>query len=176
MLRRWPPLLWILVYVASVLILNGGHPSWRPGELLAGLALAAIAFLVSLYLAAGPWPGRARPRTLYWFIGFTAACYVVIAVAAAIFLGGHVALAALAAAVIPLTAVTLWVAVVRSKTGESGGRHQDVAAGDNEDPHPGIGVDEERPLGDTPEAHDEIGPHDFPKGHPGRKAAEHAGR
>ena len=32
--------------------------------------------------------------------------------------------------------------------------------------------DDETPLGDTPEAHDEISPHDLPKGHPGRKAAE----
>jgi hypothetical protein len=32
--------------------------------------------------------------------------------------------------------------------------------------------DDERPLGDTPEAHDEISPHDLPPGHPGRKAAE----
>jgi len=32
--------------------------------------------------------------------------------------------------------------------------------------------DEETPLGDTPEAHDEISPHDLPKDHPGRQAAE----
>jgi hypothetical protein len=32
--------------------------------------------------------------------------------------------------------------------------------------------DEETPLGDTPEAHDEISPHDLPPGHPGREQAE----
>lgn len=32
--------------------------------------------------------------------------------------------------------------------------------------------DDETPLGDTPEAHDEIIPEDLPKGHPGRQAAE----
>jgi hypothetical protein len=32
--------------------------------------------------------------------------------------------------------------------------------------------DDQTPLGDTPEAHDEISPHDLPPGHPGRKAAE----
>jgi hypothetical protein len=32
--------------------------------------------------------------------------------------------------------------------------------------------DEETPLGDTPEAHDEISPHDLPQDHPGRKEAE----
>jgi hypothetical protein len=32
--------------------------------------------------------------------------------------------------------------------------------------------DDERPLGDTPEAHDEITPHDLPPDHPGRVEAE----
>ena len=32
--------------------------------------------------------------------------------------------------------------------------------------------DDERPLGDTPEAHDEIIPEDLPKDHPGRAEAE----
>jgi hypothetical protein len=31
--------------------------------------------------------------------------------------------------------------------------------------------DDERPAGDTPEAHDEIVPEDLPKDHPGRQAA-----
>jgi hypothetical protein len=32
--------------------------------------------------------------------------------------------------------------------------------------------DDQTPAGDTPEAHDEITPHDLPKDHPGRAAAE----
>ena len=32
--------------------------------------------------------------------------------------------------------------------------------------------DTETPLGDTPEAHDELSPVDLPKDHPGRKQAE----
>lgn len=32
--------------------------------------------------------------------------------------------------------------------------------------------DDETPLGDTPDAHDEISPHDLPKSHPGRIAAQ----
>jgi hypothetical protein len=32
--------------------------------------------------------------------------------------------------------------------------------------------DDETPLGDTPEAHDEIIPEDLPKDHPGRQEAE----
>jgi hypothetical protein len=37
---------------------------------------------------------------------------------------------------------------------------------------PGLGLDSTRPLGDTPDAHDEIVPEDLPKSHPGRHAAE----
>jgi hypothetical protein len=32
--------------------------------------------------------------------------------------------------------------------------------------------DDETDLGDTPEVHDEISPHDLPKDHPGRREAE----
>jgi hypothetical protein len=32
--------------------------------------------------------------------------------------------------------------------------------------------DDETPMGDTPEAHDEISPHDLPPDHPGRQEAE----
>jgi len=32
--------------------------------------------------------------------------------------------------------------------------------------------DEDTEFGDTPEAHDEISPHDLPPGHPGRDEAE----
>jgi hypothetical protein len=32
--------------------------------------------------------------------------------------------------------------------------------------------DDETPAGDTPEAHDEISPHDLPKSHSGRAEAE----
>jgi hypothetical protein len=32
--------------------------------------------------------------------------------------------------------------------------------------------DDETPLGDSPEVHDEISPHDLPKDHRGRKEAE----
>jgi hypothetical protein len=42
----------------------------------------------------------------------------------------------------------------------------------NRDNVPRLRADEERPLGDTTEAHDEINPHDLPPDHPGRHAAE----
>ena len=37
---------------------------------------------------------------------------------------------------------------------------------------PGIGPDDETPLGDTTEVHDEITPRDIPRDHPGRQEAE----
>ncbi len=36
--------------------------------------------------------------------------------------------------------------------------------------------DDETALGDTPEAHDEISPHDLPPDHPGRSEAERLAR
>src|SRR4051794_3176384 len=48
------------------------------------------------------------------------------------------------------------------------------AMSDNTDPVPSAHIvpDDETALGDTPEAHDEISPHDLPVDHPGRVAAE----
>lgn len=48
---------------------------------------------------------------------------------------------------------------------------------DHTDPVPSthLAKDEETPLGDTSEAHDELSPHDLPKDHPGRHAAERQG-
>jgi hypothetical protein len=45
---------------------------------------------------------------------------------------------------------------------------------DNEDPIPSTHLipDDETAAGDTPEAHDEISPHDLPIDHPGRQEAE----
>ncbi len=46
--------------------------------------------------------------------------------------------------------------------------HDDAA----EEPLGPFTPDDETPLGDTPEAHDEISPHDLPPDHPGRREAE----
>ncbi len=46
------------------------------------------------------------------------------------------------------------------------------APSDNTDTVPRLSAVEGRPLGDTPQAHDEINPHDLPPDHPGRHAAE----
>jgi hypothetical protein len=46
--------------------------------------------------------------------------------------------------------------------------HDDAA----DEPLGPVTPDDETDLGDTPEAHDEVSPHDLPKDHPGRQAAE----
>jgi len=43
---------------------------------------------------------------------------------------------------------------------------------DSDEPLGPMTPDQETPLGDTPEAHDEISPHDLPPDHPGRAEAE----
>jgi len=50
----------------------------------------------------------------------------------------------------------------------------DDAMSDEREPLPSSHLipDNETAAGDTPEAHDEINPHDIPPGHPGRRAAE----
>src|SRR4051794_10023624 len=55
-------------------------------------------------------------------------------------------------------------------------RHDSLedAMSDESEPLPSSHLipDNETAAGDTPEAHDEINPHDLPAGHPGREAAE----
>jgi hypothetical protein len=148
-MRRWPAILWLPVYVASEFILLGGDG--RPVLLAVGGALALIAFITSLWLALGK-SDHPRPRWFFWAIGGVALCYVPSAVAASA-LGVKFAAAALAAAVIPMTAVSLLLAIVRGKTApaEGGLRH---TSGDRDDPAPGIGLDDTTPLGDTSEHSD----------------------
>jgi hypothetical protein len=59
-------------------------------------------------------------------------------------------------------------------------RHDSLedAMSDEKEPLPSAHLipDDEAPAGDTPEAHDEINPHDIPRGHPGRRAAEDSRR
>jgi nitrogen fixation-related uncharacterized protein len=55
-------------------------------------------------------------------------------------------------------------------------RHDSLedAMSDEEEPLPSAHLipDNQTPAGDTPEAHDEINPHDLPPDHPGRQEAE----
>ena len=114
-MTRWPPLLWLPVYVASELILLGSHRRWS--LLAVGGALMLIAFAMSLWLSLGKGP--------------------------------------LAAGVIPVTAVSLTLATVRSKTVSTPWGLSDCS-GDMADPAPGIGIESETPVGDTTEHSDTV--------------------
>jgi hypothetical protein len=150
-MRLWPPLLWLPVYVASEFILIGSDGD--AGMLIAGAALALIAFGLSLYLALGRQDRdqpRPRPALAVWAVVGVGILYVLMAIAAAT-AGVEYGAAALAAGVIPMTAVSLTIAVTRQKTVATEHGMRDLSSDDAQDPHPGIGMDDQTPLGDTPE-------------------------
>jgi len=149
-MSRWPPIVWPLVYVASLLILVGGSGRSDPAFLVSGVVLALAACGVSLFLALRGRGDRPRPPIVNWAIGGLLGFYVLVAAAAAA-AGPEYAVAGLLAGVIPLTGLCLLIALTRSKTRASEGRLHDESAVRDDDPYPGIGMDDTTPLGDTPE-------------------------
>jgi hypothetical protein len=176
MLRRYAALAWVLVFVGSLFTLNGGQSrgdgTLEPAQLGVGVLLIGGALVWATWAGFAPWPGHPRPRGVAWMWGGVLAFYVVCAIGAVIADGVGTAIATLLAGIVPLTAVGLWLAHVRQKTVPAADGDHDAVQEDHLDTVPGFGVDTVRPLGDTPDAHDEITPHDLPKGHPGRPAAE----
>src|SRR3954449_1599198 len=81
------------------------------------------------------------------------------------------------AIVILLLIVGGWFAVNRTATKRIADRHggePERALADESEPIPSAHLitDDQRPAGDTPEAHDEINPHDVPLDNPARHEAE----
>jgi uncharacterized membrane protein (UPF0136 family) len=91
--KRWPPLVWLLVYIGSVLVLMGSE---RFDFLGVGLALILVALGVAVHLAVRGERGRPRPPIVTATLGGVAAWYVLAAIAAAP-LGPDYALATLLA-------------------------------------------------------------------------------
>jgi hypothetical protein len=153
-MNRWPPVLWIGVSIASLLIVRGSVGGVRPPWLIAGGALLAVVFLISLYLALRPGQGPMRPL-LAWSIAGLFALYLMFAAAASL-AGWEYAVAALLAGTVPLTALNLWVANVRRRTAEG-----------EDAPFPGLALDDETPVGASPEHSDaqdeEAGPRPTPR-------------
>jgi hypothetical protein len=174
-LGRYPALAWLFVYVGSVFVLNGGqsdHGGVDAGELALGIGLIAVALGIGTWLAFRPWPGRPRPRGMVWLYLGVLAFYVVCAVAALAFTDTATAIATFLAGLIPLTAVGIWMAHTRQRSAAASGDERDLAASDHTDPIPAIGADALRPMGDSPEVHSSLGPHDLPKDHPARRTVE----
>jgi hypothetical protein len=136
------------MYIASEFILLGSHHRW--GLLAAGAGLALLAFGISLWLSLGPGYDNPRPKWFAWAIGGVALSYIVVAAVAGAALGPVWAAGALGAGVIPMTAVSLLLAATRAKTAMTDAGLRDVSGGP-EDTTPGMGLDEQSPLGDTSE-------------------------
>jgi hypothetical protein len=107
-----------------------------------------------------------------WQIALVAA-FVVIFGVTVILTGNPVYLIA---AVMVAVLVVGYALVNHGLTKRVAARHDSIedAMADENEPIPSTHLipDNETAAGDTPEAHDEINPHDLPAGHPGREAAE----
>jgi peptidoglycan/LPS O-acetylase OafA/YrhL len=148
-MKRWPPILWPAVSLASLLILMGlgGGEDWA---LITGTAIVVAAFIASAVLAFGALRGRPRPSWLYPLLGCLALFYAVTAVAAAYADRDYLPIALLSA-MIPTSAALLLIATVRAKSTPDGA---ESTAPDGDDPYPGIDIDDETPVGDTREISD----------------------
>jgi uncharacterized membrane protein YhaH (DUF805 family) len=146
-MRRWPPIVWPAMSFASLLLLMG-LGSWDPVALILGIAIAVAVFATSLLVATRRLRDRPAPG-LGWLMGALGIFYAIAAIVAAT-AGPEYAVAAMLVSLIPYSAALLLYATARSKTEEEEGRRRDASA-DDLDRWPGIGVDDETPLGDTPE-------------------------
>src|SRR4051794_6330892 len=107
-----------------------------------------------------------------WQLAFIAAFLVVFGVTV-ILTGNPIYLIA---AVMIAALVVGWALLNRAMTKRVAANHDSIedAMSDESEPIPSTHLipDNETAAGDTPEAHDEINPHDLPAGHPGREEAE----
>ena len=101
-----------------------------------------------------------------------AALLVVLALAAGVLAGSEFVIPIAILAVLVLGFLTLNDLLARRSLARHGG-DADAAQNDGDDALPAAHlIPDDRPLGDTAEAHDEISPHDLPKDSPARRAAE----
>jgi hypothetical protein len=153
-MTRWPPILWLCIAVGSLLLLIGYNGAdTNPQALVPGIVLIVGGAAGSVWLAFGRWGHRPRNSGVAWLVPATVAFYIVCAIAASI-AGGAYAVAAIVAGLIPFTAATLITATNRAKTVGDGESMRDTTPEASDDPFPGIGADDETPLGDTPEHSD----------------------
>ncbi|HEV2787326.1 MAG TPA: hypothetical protein VGV67_13090 [Solirubrobacteraceae bacterium] len=111
-----------------------------------------------------------RPSIL--FLAGAAALFIVFAVAAGALAGAQYAVPIVILAVIVLAFIALNGVLSRRSLARHGGDPQAAEADDDDGLPSAHLIPDDRPLGDTAQAHDEISPHDLPRGSPGRRAAE----
>jgi hypothetical protein len=148
-MTRWPPIVWPLMTLASLLILMG-LSSWDTEALVPGIVLALAVVATAVFLAVRTRDGRPMPRGVPMAIAGVVAFYA-IAVAVAAVAGWQYAGVAILASFFPLAVVSLLIATTRTKSTGSDEHPDDVTATNRDDSLPGIGMDSETPLGDTPE-------------------------
>ena len=109
--------------------------------------------------------------------GVTAVLLGIFAVAAGVLAGAEFAIPIVILAALVLGFLMLNGVLARRSLARHGG-DPDAAQDDGDDAVPAAHlIPDDRPLGDTAEAHDEISPHDLPKGARNRRLAEaQAGR
>lgn len=168
-LVRWPPGVYLFVSIGSIFASMGMQEHWM---LALGIGMQAIGLCIALALAFERRTDRPRPPWLLAVIAGVAAFYGIGAVAASD-LGIEYVLAVLGAFLIPGTATALAVATARTETRETADGELVDLSREDRGPVPRLGLDSSRPLGDSPDVHGDIGVHDLPIDHPGRKALEH---
>jgi peptidoglycan/LPS O-acetylase OafA/YrhL len=151
-MRRWPPLLWLPVYVGSLFILMGLGP-WDPAALAVGLALIIPTAAIAVWLALRAPARRPAPRGYKLALAALIGGYVVAAIVA-LSVGWEYAVAALLAGLLPMTALSLMSASLRHHTEPERERRGEPKADDHTDPLPSMGLDPTTPLGDTSEHSD----------------------
>jgi hypothetical protein len=150
-MRVWPPILWPLISVATLLVLMGLGPR-NTTTLVIGVVLILAVFAASASLALRH-RDRPLPDGFKWVLAAVVAFYAVNTAVAAI-AGTEYVFAAVLASLIPISGVMLLMATMRAKSAQAGGRPLDPTAADATDAAPGIGIDDDTPLGDTPEHSD----------------------
>jgi hypothetical protein len=135
--------------LGSLLILMG-LSSWDTEALIPGIVLALAVAGTSVFLALKSRDGRPLPRGVPMALAGVVAFYA-IAVGVAAVAGWQYAGVAILASLFPLAAASLLIATTRTKSTGADDDPDDVTATNRGDSLPGIGMDSETPLGDTPE-------------------------
>ena len=112
------------------------------------------------------------PSSKLMIYGAAALLLGIFALAAGVLAGAEFAIPIVILAALVLGFLMLNGLLARRSLARHGG-DAGAAQTDGDDALPAAHViPDDRPLGDTAEAHDEISPHDLPKGSPARRAAE----
>jgi hypothetical protein len=105
---------------------------------------------------------------------YSLAVLIIVLLAAAGIIAGLGVTMTVLLGLILLAFVTAWAAVAGRAAGRGGPQRRRAAMADENSALPSTPLieDDATPLGATSEQHEEISPHDLPRGHPGRVAAE----